>query len=212
VRDEFIGLASHELRTPLTSLRLLLQLEQKRPPSPENRAVVMRQVDRLTRLVATMLDTTRLAVGTLAIERQPVDFARVVREAVERVAEKPEQLSVDAPAELQLHGDPLRLGQLVDNLVGNALRYGAGKPVHLRLTQQGAAATLSVRDQGIGFAVADGERIFGPFERAAPSTGYGGLGLGLYLAREIVRAHGGTIHATGAPGAGAEFVVSLPLA
>jgi signal transduction histidine kinase len=104
----------------------------------------------------------------------------------------------------------LRLEQVLANLVSNALKYGAGKPVEVGVETSDDRARLSVRDYGIGISRTDTDRIFGRFERAAPVRHYGGLGLGLYITQRIVAEHGGTIHVTSEPGAGSLFVVELP--
>jgi signal transduction histidine kinase len=120
-------------------------------------------------------------------------------------------LRVDVEGVLLGRWDRLRLEQVVSNLLSNALKYGAGKPVHVRVEQRFGRAHLVVRDEGIGIAAEHLPRIFGRFERAVESEHFGGLGLGLYITRYLVEALGGTIRVTSEPGQGATFEVSLPL-
>ena len=222
-RDEFLAIASHELRTPLTPLRLGLQIAQRmlqggQPSSEEllaRLAVTDRQVVRLTRLVESMLDLSRLTQGTLQLETAPCDLAVLVREVLERShevlaqAECPLDAQVEGP--LPVLGDRLRLEQVLENLLSNAMKYGAGSPVHVRCRAEGGRAMMSVEDEGIGIPPEDQQRIFGRFERAASVRHYGGFGLGLYILREIVEAHGGSVSVESQPGQGARFTVSLPL-
>jgi signal transduction histidine kinase len=106
----------------------------------------------------------------------------------------------------------MRIEQIVDNLLLNALKYGAGKPVTIRATTDGATATLTVEDHGIGLSPADRERIFGRFERAVSSRNYGGLGMGLFIVKQVVEAHAGSVDVQSQPNHGATFVVRLPIA
>jgi len=107
--------------------------------------------------------------------------------------------------------DRERVEQMIGNLLSNALKYGTGKPIDLELASDGVWAEVTVRDRGMGIAPADLERIFGRFERAVSVRNYGGLGLGLYMTREIAARHGGSVRATSVPGDGAAFTIRLPL-
>ncbi|WP_437855131.1 sensor histidine kinase [Sorangium sp. So ce363] len=225
-RDEFLVVASHELNTPLTSLAMQAHLLERLLPryrraevAPERidaaLRVLHRQIARLGRLVDELLDVTRLNAGPLALARAPVDLAALAREVVERMS----QQLADARCSVQLEldepvigrWDPSRMEQVLINLLSNAMKYGAGKPVHVGVRRQADRALLVVRDQGIGIAEADQSRILERFERAVSVRNFGGLGLGLYIARSIVASHGGSIRVESAPGAGATFVVELPL-
>ncbi|MFL5451795.1 MAG: sensor histidine kinase [Myxococcales bacterium] len=219
LRDDFIGMAAHELRTPLTSLRLQMQLWQKGVDAEKGKdfsRLVQRQADRLMRLVESMLDGASLASGQMSLELRPVELAGVVREAISRVS--PQLTAAGMAVETRLEarvdvvGDPLRLAQLVDTLLGNAVKYGAGKPITVEVCQPDGAAKIVVRDQGIGIHDRDQTRIFDAFERAVPATSYPGLGLGLYLARQIAEAHGGRIDVQSGVDSGTIFTVSLPSA
>jgi signal transduction histidine kinase len=218
VRDQFIAIAAHELRTPLTSLRLQTQLELRRTGADgdrrERREVYVRQIDRLTKLVDGMLDTARIASGSFQLERSTVDLSTLVKGVVDDLHDQ--FAAAGTTASLQVHpgvlvdGDPLRLGQVVENLLSNALKYGAGKPIEVGVEESGGRAVLSVSDLGIGIAPADQQRIFGLFERAVPASSFGGLGLGLYFTQQVVAGHGGRIEVRSEPGRGATFVISLP--
>ncbi len=133
---------------------------------------------------------------------------------VERVYEGSELigsvLSVDVPEAMPGLWDRSRVDQALTNLLSNALKYGAGRPIAVAVTDGDGSVKVSVRDQGIGIAPEDRERVFGRFERAVSSSHYGGLGLGLYIANEIVQAHGGAIEVESVPGFGATFTITLP--
>lgn len=224
LRDEFLSVASHELRTPLTPLGLRLQslaLEAERQPdSPFARLVsryiesANRQVKTMAALVASLLDVTRIAAGEILLELQPVDFGAVVHETGSRYRPQLENagctLEVDAPSVMG-QWDALRLQQVVGKLFENAIKYGAGKPIWIRLRAEPGIARLTVRDEGIGIDPDHLSRIFGRFERAVSEQNYGGLGLGLYICRTVVEAMGGSITADSELGRGSTFTVDLPL-
>jgi predicted ATPase/signal transduction histidine kinase len=223
LRDEFLSVASHELNTPIAALTLSIRGMQDalsgKPASQEEVDGLLRLSDRqcrrLRRLIGDLLDITRLERGLLRLERTEMDLAALVREAVTSMAAALERsgctLSVEASSPVLGRWDPLRLEQVVVNLLSNAAKFGAGKPIHLRIDRDGDTAVLSVKDHGIGIEKAVGPRIFSRFARAASADHYGGLGLGLYISRQLVQAHGGTIDVQSEPGAGATFVVTLPL-
>jgi signal transduction histidine kinase len=171
-------------------------------------------VGRLTDLVERLLDVSRIVQGRLSLQCEETDLGAVVRQVADDVREEAlrvgSTLSVSAPASLPGHWDRARLEQILLNLLSNALKYGGGKPVEIFLEDLGDGARLSVKDYGIGIAAEDHERIFGRFERAAPTRHYGGLGLGLYVTRSIVEAHGGVIGVESRRGEGATFIVDLP--
>ncbi|WP_437522037.1 AAA family ATPase [Sorangium sp. So ce726] len=225
-RDEFLLVASHELKTPLTSLTMqahllarLLPRLQRAEVAPEriDAAIQLlnRQIARLGHLVDELLDVTRLKAGQLTLARAPVDLAALARDVVERM----HQQLADARCRTQLdlegpvvgNWDASRMEQVLINLLSNALKYGAGGAIHVVVRSLTSRAVLAVRDHGIGIAEADQARIFERFERAVSVRNFGGLGLGLYIVRWIVTSHGGTIRVESTPGAGATFIVELPL-
>lgn len=223
-RDEFLSVASHELRTPLTSLRLAVQSllhEVREAPLAgvareqlERKALAADgQVVRLTRLAEGLLDVSSIQAGRLRLERSVVDLAQVVRSAADELSERIARARCEVRLFLtQVKGpwDERRLQQVVMSLLANALRYAPGTTIEVRLRPEGTNAVLEVVDRGIGIDPAELEQIFARFERAAPSRNYGGLGLGLFISRKVVEAHGGTIRADSRPGEGATFRVELP--
>jgi signal transduction histidine kinase/DNA-binding response OmpR family regulator len=221
-RDEFLSVASHELNTPLATLTLQLDeillpaMSGQRGDTPDRGMLLARrQVDRLSRLVWNLLDVSRIAAGQIQLWRSEVDLAAMTREVLAQFAAELSRAGcradVDAPQAVIGRWDPLRIEQVIANLLSNACKYGAGKPIRVTVSSQGPVARLSVQDQGIGILPADAERIFERFERAASQRHYGGLGLGLYITRQVVEAHGGTIRVASHAGAGSTFSVELPL-
>ena len=223
-RDEFLSIASHELRTPLTALRLALENMRRvstrealeRLP-PEHVARVLgaaeRQGQRLEKLVAALLDVSRIHMGRLDLDLEEVELGAVVADAVAQLEDEATQTGSSLTARgtpVRGFWDRLRVSQVVTNLLSNAVKYGAGKPVEVSFGPSATGARLVVRDEGIGIDPAAQRQIFERFERAVSSRNYGGLGLGLYIVKRIVEAHGGTIRVESAPGAGAAFVVELP--
>ncbi len=227
LRDEFLSIASHELKTPLTPLNLKLQAlrrELDRNPGPVPREVVERYLDvgsrqlkKLAELVNDLLDVSRIAAGRLSLECAPVDLVELVRDVVTAyegpAARSGSALQLEA-AEAVMTGlwDRPRLEQVVVNLVDNAIKYGQGRPIQVRLEVRDGKAAMTVRDQGIGISEESLPRLFGRFERAVSDRHYGGLGLGLYITRTLVQAMGGTVRVESLLGQGSVFTVELPLA
>ncbi len=224
VRDEFLSVASHELRTPLQALQLAVQVLERsaRGPAafpPRMAGIATRQIRRLNALVAQLLDVARLQGGTLAIAPEEFDLAAEVREFLERMQPLIQQshcdLRLHAPEPIIGSWDRSRLEQLLTNLLANALTYGGDQPVDVTLEQEGAGGAgrvrITIRDRGPGIPGDRLPHIFERFERASSTRNYGGLGLGLFIAREIAQAHGGTISVDSALGCGSSFTVELPL-
>lgn len=223
VRDEFLSIASHEFKTPIATLRLegqmlLRGLERAgdKPFSTQRSRVeaVHRQTMRLSRLVQGLLDITQITAGRLVLRRQEVDLGAVVQDAAgrwrETLARANSELQLRVGEAITGRWDPMRLEQIIDNLLGNAVKYGAGKPVEVIAESDEATAHIVVRDEGIGIAPNDQQRIFERFERAVSNRHYGGFGLGLWIVRNIVEAHGGEIRVSSEPGHGSMFEVTLP--
>ncbi|HLZ70298.1 MAG TPA: PAS domain S-box protein [Dehalococcoidia bacterium] len=223
VRDQFLSIASHELRTPLTSLKGQIQLGQRRlqrGAQPEEIAasltIAEQQVNRLARLVGELLDVSRLASGRFGIVPVPLALDPLVRRVVEteRAAEPPHPIDFGgAGGAPEVRADPDRLEQVLVNLLQNARKYSPpGSPIRVRVWKEPEAVAIAVQDRGIGVPPADQERIFQPFQRASNvDRGVAGLGLGLYIAAEIARAHGGAIDLDSLPGEGSTFTLRLPL-
>ncbi|MBI2394390.1 MAG: PAS domain S-box protein [Deltaproteobacteria bacterium] len=218
LRDEFLSLAAHELRTPLARVGLRLHAIQRALQKEVSRTDLARSLERATdnvrrlaELVNDLLDVSHIARGTVRLRRERLDLSAVAREVVATFKDAAGAagcaIELDAAAPVEGSWDHARIEQVITTLLGNAIKFGAGKPIEIRV---GPDATLSVRDHGIGIATEDQERIFERFARAVPSSSYAGLGVGLYAASEIVRAHGGTIQVESAPGSGATFIVRLP--
>ncbi|GAB2861474.1 sensor histidine kinase [Nocardioides pacificus] len=223
IKEDFIALVSHELRTPLTSIAGYVELLQERPDLPADVAgqldVVDRNAQRLLRLIGDILQSAQLTSGrVLALTRRRCDLVQIVRDAVQAVVPAASDaglsLAVDLPEELWLVADALRLGQLVDNLLTNAVKYTpAGGSVTVEVGLDGPRAELVVSDTGIGIAAADRDRLFIRFFRglAAEQQAIQGVGLGLSIVRGIVEAHGGRIEVDSEVGVGSTFRVRLPL-
>ncbi len=210
MRETFLSVAGHELRTPLTALQLRLQMLQRKGNESADLKAALRNTARLERLIADLLDVGRFRGGTLLLDRHPTDLALLAREAAERAAPAG-LLELELEAGVVGNWDRERLDHLVTNLVLNAVKFGQGKPVRVQVSRDGARAVLAVRDQGIGIAAGDQKRVFERFERAVSAREYGGFGLGLWICREVVRAHGGSIRLESEAGRGASFLVDLPL-
>jgi len=226
LRDEFLSVASHELRTPLTPLNLKLGMLRRVAdqsttgtlPAEQVSAdigVAARHVQRLTNLVDHLLDVTRIRAGKLQLQLEEVDLAEVVRDSASRLSsmatEVGSTLEVKTPERCAGVWDRMRLEQIVTNLLSNALKYGGGRPVRLWLEDRSPRdAVLSVQDAGVGMEPSVLGRIFGRFERGQSGRHYPGLGLGLYITRQIVTALEGTISVESTPGQGSLFTVVLP--
>jgi PAS domain S-box-containing protein len=224
-RDEFMGVCSHELKTPLTSMKLQLQAAEQQVAQPAVRAalpeglprrlgVASRQLRRLEKLIEDMLDVSRIASGRLTMTLEPLSVREVVADTLEQMGERLGASGVRVELEVeedgQVRGDRLRLAQVLDNLLTNALKYGEGQPVRVRVARGEGRSRVVVEDRGPGIPPEDQERIFRRFERAASTRPVSGLGLGLYISRQIAEAHGGTLTVQSAPGEGARFALELP--
>jgi PAS domain S-box-containing protein len=221
MRDEFLAIASHELRTPLTTLVLSLgAVEQDRTKGDLKQIQrslrrAQKQAERMGHLLDRMLDVSQMAAGKLKLDLAPCDLSDVVRDIVERLSED----ASNAACELRLtlsggivgQWDKFRLDEAFSNIISNAIKYGAGHPIDIQLQAGDGNAVLVVEDHGIGIAPDDLSRIFGRFERTVASKNYGGLGLGLYIARQIIEQHRGSIRAENRPCGGAQFVIKVPL-
>lgn len=222
VRDEFLALASHELRTPLTVLRLQVDALARSSATGMNAsgwraervALLQRQVGRFAALVDRLLDVTELGSGAVHLVPAEVDLQQVVLDVVERSRDWMDESGCSYTLEpmdsVTGWWDPVRLDGIVTNLLANAVKYGAGKPVRISVERKGDRARLSVRDEGIGMSLEEQAALFQKFARVAPPDNYGGLGLGLWIVDRLARAHGGNVQIDSRKGEGATFTVDLP--
>jgi PAS domain S-box-containing protein len=217
-RDHFLSMASHELNTPITTLKLQLEgLARRgsdRADSHERLSRAQKQVDRLETLVQELLDVSRITEGRLRLSLDEVDLSALVREVADRHAVDLERaqctLTLELAPDVTGLWDRDRIDQVFTNLLTNATKYGAGKPISVEVSKHGDRARIIVSDRGIGIAPEDQPRIFERFERAVLDGRQAGLGLGLWIVHEIVAAHGGAVRVESAAGKGATFVVELP--
>ncbi|HZG67338.1 MAG TPA: HAMP domain-containing sensor histidine kinase, partial [Herpetosiphonaceae bacterium] len=225
-KSAFLSLVAHELRTPLTGLRgftdLLHMHRSEHDPQRERiMTLVVHQVDRLSDLVDELLNLTNIEQQRLTLNCKPIDLAQLLAGVVERfrLVYPQRVIAFDRRAvDCGCLGDPNRLDQVLSNLIENALKYSPVEhPVEVSIERENPNGGLtdylaiSVKDQGIGIAPEDQARLFGKFFRAANAEAYrSGLGLGLFISREIVRQHGGSITVESAPGQGSTFTLRLP--
>jgi signal transduction histidine kinase len=223
-RDEFLSAASHELRTPITTLSLQTDGLLSLPAAGDRRVTddrmirrltaIRRQVVRLNQLVDQLLDVSRLIEGRLELRPEPVDLQALVIEAIDLMRDSATQAG--SPVLLRLrpevlgHWDRVRIGQVITNLLSNAIKFGCGRPIEVELDADENSARVQVRDAGEGILPQEQERIFQRFERATSVQRHPGLGLGLWICKQIVDASHGTISVQSEPGHGSTFSVELP--
>ncbi|HZH74883.1 MAG TPA: MEDS domain-containing protein [Archangium sp.] len=221
-RDEFLSVASHELKTPITSLQLYVQgmvraqskgtLTAEQLNARLNRVQV--QCGRLEKLINNLLDVSRADARVPVLQHESFDMSELVADATERFAEEFArvgcEVSVDAREPVVGCWDRMRVEQAVTNLLQNAARYAPGAPVHIRVQSEGPWARIVVRDGGPGIFEKDHVRIFERFAQAGSEQFAGGFGLGLWIVKQVVEAHNGTVSLVSRPGAGATFTLMLP--
>jgi PAS domain S-box-containing protein len=221
-RDDFLAVAAHELRTPLTSMLLHVQMlgraaaHRQLDASTSRRAfaVAEAQARRLSNLIDSMLDVSRFATGQLFINLEEVDITQLLNELLTTLsadfARAGCTVTVNAPEKVVGRWDRGRIEQVLANLLSNAMKFGAGRPIEVDVDATDEAVRIAVRDHGIGISAEDQARIFERFERAVPTRHFGGLGLGLYTGVQILRAHQGSLRVESRQGQGARFVIDLP--
>jgi signal transduction histidine kinase len=224
LRDEFLSIAAHELKTPLTSLRgfaqlLMRQLDRDEGPDPVRLRQALSAIDqqsaKLARLVNQLLDVSRIDAGRLELDRKVADVVGIVEDVVAtaRVNTFRHEFTVRAPSGALALVDPLRLEQVFRNLVDNAIKYspdGGSILIEVESSREAGVVRVSVTDHGLGVPPEHRERIFDRFHQAHPERGIGGMGLGLFISRQIVELHGGRIEADHPRGGGTRFVVTIP--
>jgi signal transduction histidine kinase len=226
LRDTFISIASHELRTPLGAMQLLVELLRRRADAApdgmvpadactEKLTAIERQVGRMSSLVDRLLDVSRISEGRYGLEFEEVDFGEVVREAAGRIREGEngavgDRLNLRVPDSVLGEWDRARIDQIVTNLVSNAVKYAGESPIDVSLAERDEWVELKVADSGDGIPAAEQERIFKRFEQCHNESRRDGLGLGLWIVREMVEAMDGSIDVESEEGRGATFSVRLP--
>jgi len=223
LKDEFLSIASHELRTPVTSIKGYTQLaktlirERDLETSEEYLDIALDQIDRMSRLILELLDVSRIETGRLEIRREAIDWTTFVRELVHRhhTAVTDRRFHVNIPdAHPTVTGDRDRLEQVIGNLLENAVKYSPdGSEINVDVHERDGQVITSVCDRGIGIPPDEISQVSERFHRGrqVSSTNYGGLGLGLYITRQIVERHGGTIWVESKEGSGTTFSFSLPV-
>jgi signal transduction histidine kinase len=223
-RDEFLSVATHELKTPVTSMKLVLQLLERtcskqdslsRDEVLRSLGPALRQTEKLRLLIDNLLDLSRIREGRLVLERETFDITALANEVCHRMLGQSEWMH--QPLKMRFaepvvgEWDRLRLEQVLTHLLSNAIKYGGGKPIEVRVERTAECALIEVLDQGIGIPAESQKSIFKPYERATRAHRTDSLGVGLYIAQCVVQAHGGTIEVKSEPGRGSAFTVRLPL-
>lgn len=224
IRDEFISIASHELKTPLTSLKLQTQMTRRQIKTPELMSYekmkkqldyTINQIDRLNKLVDDMLDISRISTGKLLIKKSNFNLSELLNEVVERFLPQFDAVKCHVYRKINpdISGewDSYKIEQVINNLLSNAIRYSPNKNIYVTLEKTKTSAVLKVRDEGMGIAPENLERIFERFERISSVISGLGLGLGLYITRQILTLHDGTIKVESELGIGSTFIIELPL-
>jgi two-component system, OmpR family, sensor kinase len=220
-RDDFLAVASHELRNPLTPILLGVQLIRAAVNSNDHQNLI-HEVDRLERQIKhfvartnTLLEVAQITSGKFHLDCSKFNLseliAGIVNDYMPLVTRSGSELVVNLQNDVLVDLDPMSVSGIVENLLSNAIKYGQNKPIELALTATAKAARITVRDNGIGIDEKDRARIFERFERAVEGRTQSGFGVGLWLSRSFVELMGGTITVLGAPGAGSQFTVSLPI-
>jgi signal transduction histidine kinase len=224
-RDDFLSIASHELKTPITSLRLQTQMTTRSLQNSDSKTLSPdrlekffktsnKQLDRLTRLIDDLLDTTRIRAGKLTVEPIKVDFSILVLDILDRFSDQLVEagcmVKLDIAESIMVYCDPFRAEQVIVNLLSNVIKYASGKPVTIKLFQKDGAAYLKIQDEGPGIPAEKLVMIFERFKRGNKHEGISGLGLGLYIAKQVMDAHHGSISAESTLEVGSTFTITFP--
>ena len=226
-RDDLLSICSHELRTPISSMKLQTQfvkyqIEKGDPNalSPKKMLQIIeqsdQQLDRLTKLIENMLDFSRINSGKFVLSKEEFDLHGMLKNLLEtfKAQLKANQceinLSVESEVPVLVYWDQCRVEQLVTNLITNAMKYGGNRPIDIQVFQNTQSTGIKIRDHGMGILSVDFNRIFEPYERAISVSKISGLGLGLFISKKIVEAHGGSINVESVEGIGSTFTVLMP--
>ncbi|HSW96243.1 MAG TPA: HAMP domain-containing sensor histidine kinase [Candidatus Saccharimonadales bacterium] len=225
-RDEFLSVASHELKTPLTSMLLQIQtaLHNIRSVSLAQFSVehllkmlesAENQTKRLSRMINDLLNVSLITTGKMDLELEELDLEEVVKNVLEDFSQKLEkenyEVIIHTTEPVIGQWDKVRIEQAISNLISNAIKYGRRKPIEITLAKRETMGRLVMKDQGIGIPATDAKRIFALFQRAVSPNDYKGLGVGLYITNQIIKAHGGKISVSSKEGKGSTFTIELPL-
>lgn len=224
IRDEFLSVAAHELKTPITGLRAMAQIIARKLDKSDTQApswlsqgirTIDQQAERLTLLIGKLFDVSRLDQGKLAAERTPTNLAEMAEKMVAAFAgrTKKHTIALSADPDLIVDVDPIGIEQVLSNLLDNAIKYSPdGGKIEVEVKQCDArCASLAVRDHGIGISPEKREEIFKRFYQAHAEDHRSGLGLGLYIAQQIVTQHNGSIEVQFPADGGTRFVIKLPV-
>lgn len=224
-RDEFLSMVSHELKTPITPLTLQMQtfirLFETDSYKDVDKERLMRmlhtsdsQINRLGRLIHDLVDVSKLRSSKLDLNLEKTSLNEIIKKVItdfeSEIKKTASVITLEEESEVIGNWDSFRLEQVIINLLTNALKYGLGKPIRIKIFKE-ETAVIEVIDEGIGIKTEDQLRIFDRFERAVSSTNYGGLGLGLYISREIINLHHGKIFVKESPVSGSTLRIELPL-
>lgn len=224
-RDEFLSIASHELKTPLTPLKLQLQLLSRQIKNEPHvltdtklDKIMMnsdKQLNRISKLIDDLLDVSRISSGKLKLNLEEVNLQDILKDLLvqygHQLQSNHEKVELDAEEPVFCKIDPLRIEQVIVNLLSNAVKYAPMKTIRISLLKKENVAKICVKDQGPGISHENHERIFRRFERVKATDNIGGLGLGLYISKQIIEAHNGKIYVESEPGTGSNFIIELPL-
>ncbi|HSX50964.1 MAG TPA: hybrid sensor histidine kinase/response regulator [Cellvibrio sp.] len=226
MRDDFISLVAHELRTPLNTLHIETQVrmlhlqrgdltvfDKERLHAMVERDA--RQINSMVRLISDMVDVCRVNSGNLSVRPEKINLSqlvlRIAGDFALQAQAKGSVINLDIAEDIYGNWDDFRIEQIIVNLITNALRYGGGKPVGISLVERGEVVELCVQDEGRGIPANEHQRIFEKFERLGNNEVREGLGMGLYIARQLAEAHGGTLCVSSKLGEGSRFTLRLPL-
>lgn len=223
-RDEFLAIASHELKTPLTSILLALQYSLRHLNQNEDKDIAkvknaletgITQTRRLSALMNDLLNISVISTGNLKIEKEEADLVQIIKDAISGVQLQIERkhIKINFKSNKQIvigNWDKVRLGEVFSNLISNAIKYGKNKPINISLKAEKKYIIIKVVDRGIGISNDDMKNVFEIFRRTSASKDYKGIGVGLYISKEIIAAHNGEIILESKPDKGSKFTLKLP--